>query len=114
VLVIGRRGCDGAVCCPRPGVFSCGAGWPKGAVPPWPKCLRRRSPGQGWAVLGAWLLSGAPSCDVGRLAAAVGWGMALIAAQPPIVAATEAEVIKIFALATPAARRLDVRRTAML
>ncbi len=42
-----------------------------------------------------------------------GWGAALIAAQPPIVAATEADVITIFALATPAARRLGGFEIAM-
>jgi hypothetical protein len=81
-------------------------------VPPWPKCLRRRSPGQGCVVLGAWLLSGAPNCGAGEFAATVACGAALIAAQPPIVAATEAEVIKSLALATPAAHRLEVREIA--
>jgi hypothetical protein len=39
--------------------------------------------------------------------------VALITAHPPSVAAIDADVIKIFALATPAARRLEERDVAI-
>ena len=110
--------------------FGCGATWPNGdvLVPPLGTIVRRRRPDdpKGEVEDGAWLVFGDVSkgcvgADPGLVnpswasvaALAVWLSVALIAAQPPRVAASAAEVIMTFALATPATRRLEVRDVAI-